>query len=291
MEETPRRLSTPVKERPSLLKADETRSKEEEEEREETKKGKGPFGLFHRRLKRSDSAFKNYISILIGYLDTVILYNFFFLGVSLGIVTIGPALVGMVDCYNEFLSNHTEHRYRLFFQKLKENFNLPNVIFGILLTGSLASFAYLFLFYATNWGSHAWIIPMWVITNVVMLYLVTSFSYYALGKVRMQLDTKTILSNSFKLAAGAIKQNLIAWFAFALFFLVPAIFYEYCIPLLVLLSLSGCVLSMMMACYPALDPFVILSPEEEEVEENPVEEKPNLRLDLIDQDDKKKEEK
>ncbi|MDD6240057.1 MAG: DUF624 domain-containing protein [Eubacteriales bacterium] len=280
MEDSPKReLASPVTVTPGSKPSSENAEKK-----------KGAFSFFHRALRRKDGAFKNYISILIGYIDTVILYNFFFIGVSLGIVTIGPALVGMVDCYNEFLNNHTEHRYRLFFKKFKENFNLPNVIVGLIFTGCLASIFYLFLFFSQNWGSHAWIIPLWVFANFVLLYLVTSFAFYALGKVRMQLDTKTILSNSFKLAAGSLGSSLMAGLGFAAFFLVPLIFFEYCFPLLIVISFSGAMLSCMMAVYPALDPFVLITPEEEELEEEEYQkdEKPHLRLDLIDKQEEQK---
>ena len=102
--------------------------------------------FFLRNIRRDDSPFKNFISILIGYADTILLYNIFFILTSLGVITIGPGLVSMTECFNEFVGNKTEHRYRRYFQKFKKNFNFENCLLGVIFTALVALLVY-FLFY------------------------------------------------------------------------------------------------------------------------------------------------
>lgn len=236
--------------------------------------------LFFRNLKRDDSPFKNFISILIGYADTVLLYNIFFIVTSLGIVTIGPSIVAMVDCFNDFVANKTEHRYRKFFQYIKRNFNVENIILGILFTGLLAGLCYLFIFFLINTPKNQWMIVPWILAHLLMIYSVCFFSFYSLMKVRMDLPTKTIIINSLKLAAGSIKSILFVLLSFAIIFFVPLIFIEYTFPLFILISFSATILACMMSCYKEVDKYVIYMPDDLEVKED---KKGDINFDLIDE--------
>lgn len=255
------------------------------DEKEEKKKHK----LFHGSLYKEDGPFRNYINILIGYIDTMVLYNFFFIGVSLVIITIGPALVGMNACFNDFIGNNTERRYRKFFQKFKENFSLANVLAGLLLVIVLAFCVYMALFCAQNYGHYLWLTVPWVLVHFLAIYAALVFAYYALMKVRMDLPTRTIVKNAFVLASGAVKPALMSLLSFGVLFLVPLIFLEYTIPLFVLLEFSWVTLSMMMTVYTEVDKYVIYNPEKEEEELKKKEEEdiPHLRLDLIPEKPKK----
>ena len=237
--------------------------------------------FFHRSLSRKDSPFANYINILIGYADTRVIYNFFFVLVSLGIVTIGPAFVARNDCFNDFLANKTEKRYRLFFAKFKKNFNLGNVLFGLILTSLEAALGYLFVFCRINFKNNARRIAPWIASVFLQGYLAVVFSYYALRTVRRNLPTKTIVKNAFILAIGGGKSSLISLFSFVILVLLPAFFFEYCFLLFVLIEFSWVTLSRRMADYPLVDKYVIYDPEKIEEEEHPKEPKANLRLDLI----------
>ena len=146
------------------------------DENEERKKKR----FFHASLTRKDSSFANYINILFGYMDTVFLYNLFFIAVSLGVVTIGPALVAMNACYNDLLQGKTDHRYRNFFRYFRENFNWPNALLGLALVAILAGCTYLVIFFATHYGKAIWLIVPWILVNFLVVYCVTFFAYYAL---------------------------------------------------------------------------------------------------------------
>lgn len=235
--------------------------------------------LFFRNLNKNDGPFRNFISILIGYIDTILLYNIFFIVTALGIVTIGPALVSMVDCYNDFVANKTEHRYRKFFQYLKRNFNVENVILGIVLTGILAGLCYLFLFFLINTPKNQWMIVPWILAHILMIYSVCFFSFYSLMKVRINLPTKIIITNALKLALGSIKSILFVLLSFGIIFFVPLVFFEYTFPLFILISFSATTLACMMSCYTEVDKHVIYMPNDLEVKE---EKKGEIKFDLID---------
>lgn len=245
-----------------------------------TEKGKKKT-FFHRSLSRKDSPFSNYINLLIGYADTRLLYNFFFLAMSLSLVLIGPSFVARNECFNQFLSGKTEKRYRLFFRKVKENFSLSNVLFGLFLASGEAALGYLFVFCRINFKAADYLLAVWIAAVFLQRYLATVFAYYALRKVRRNLDSKTIIKNSLILALGSIKSDRIAGFSFIVLILVPVFFFEYCFPLFFLIEFSWVTLSRRMAIYSTVDKYVIYNPEEIEKEENPKEPKANLRLDLI----------
>ena len=245
----------------------------------EVKPEKEKKHLFFRNLSKSDGPFRNFISILIGYIDTILLYNIFFIVIALGIVTIGPALVSMVDCYNDFVANKTEHRYRKFFQYLKRNFNVENVILGIVLTGILAGLCYLFLFFLINTPKNQWMIVPWILAHILMIYSVCFFSFYSLMKVRINLPTKIIITNALKLALGSIKSILFVLLSFGVIFFVPLVFFEYTFPLFILISFSATTLACMMSCYSEVDKHVIYMPNDLEVKE---EKKGEIKFDLID---------
>lgn len=247
------------------------------DENEERKKRR----FFHAALTRKDSSFANYINILFGYMDTVFLYNLFFIALSLGIVTIGPALVAMNACYNDLLQSKTDQRYRKFFRYFKENFNWANAIMGIVLVGILAGCTYLVIFFATNYGKAIWLIVPWVFVNFLAVYSVTLFAYYALMKVRMDLPTATIIRNAFLLTSGAIVPALLCLLSFGVLFVLPLVFWEYCWPLFVLLLFAWLNLSLMMSIDKTVDQYVIVNPDSEEEKEED-HEHPHLRLDLID---------
>lgn len=245
----------------------------------EVKPKKEKKHLFFRSLNKNDGPFRNFISILIGYIDTILLYNIFFIITALGIVTIGPALVSMVDCYNDFVANKTEHRYRKFFQYLKRNFNVENVILGIVLTGILAGLCYLFIFFLINTPENQWMIVPWILAHILMIYSVCFFSFYSLMKVRINLPTKIIITNALKLALGSIKSILFVLLSFGIIFFVPLVFFEYTFPLFILISFSTTTLACMMSCYSEVDKHVIYMPNDLEVKE---EKKGDIKFDLID---------
>lgn len=237
--------------------------------------------FFHHSLSRKDSPFANYINILIGYADSRVLYNLFFILVSLGIVTIGPAFVARTDCFNDFIGDKTEKRYRLFFKKLKENFSLPNVLFGIILTLVEAALGYLFVFCRTNFKASTYLIVPWICTVFLQGYLAVVFAFYALRKVRRDLPTKTILKNAFILAIGGGKSSILSLFSFLILMVLPLFFFEYCFVLFILIEFSWITLSRRRSSYSLVDKYVLYNPEAIEEEEHPKEPKANLRLDLI----------
>lgn len=256
-----------------------------ETEDKKIKKPKEKKHSFLRNLRRDDSPFKNFISILIGYADTVVLYNIFFLLTSLGIVTIGPGLVSIVECYNDFVGNKTEKRYRRYFKYLKKNFNLENSLLGIIFTGLIALIFYLFVFFLINTGKYSWLIAPWILANVILFYLVAFVSFYILMRIRIYLPIKTVINNSLRLAAGAIKSVIGCLVSFGVFILVPFIFLEYAFPLLILISFTAAILGCTMSVYKEVDKLCIYSDADLDKDLNEIEEKKaNLKLDMIDKD-------
>ena len=235
-------------------KAKPVKEKTEKKEKKERK------GFFLRNLSKSDSPFRNFISILIGYIDNVVLYNIFFIVTSIGIVTIGPAIYAIYKGYNRIIANQTDHRYRRFFKDVKENFNLEICLMGFILALLVGGIIYMF--------------------NFLLLYVVTFFSFYFQMKVKMDLPGKVILNNAFRLAAGSIRSIIFVLFSFAIFFLVPLIFLIfYTIPLFILFCFSATFLSCMMSTYSTVEKYLIYTPEIEEKEE----EIPDLKIKDIDE--------
>ena len=246
------------------------------------KKEKSHF--FLRNIRRDDSPFKNFISILIGYADTILLYNIFFILTSLGIITIGPGLVSMTECFNEFVGNKTDHRYRRYFQKFKKNFNFENCLLGVIFTGFVALICYLFIFFFINTPKHVWLIAPWVLSNVFLVYLVSFTSFYILMRIRIDLPIKIVITNSLKLAAGAIKSVIFCLLSFGVMIVVPAVFFEYTFPLFILIEFSMTTLACMMSVYSEVDKLCIYSDKDLDTDLNEVEEKKaNIKLDLIDE--------
>ena len=255
-------------------KAKPVKEKTEKKEKKERK------GFFLRNLSKSDSPFRNFISILIGYIDTVVLYNIFFIVTSIGIVTIGPAIYAIYKGYNRIIANQTDHRYRRFFKDVKENFNLEICLMGFILALLVGGIIYMFIFFFINTGNNQWMIVPWVAANFLLLYMVTFFSFYFQMKVKMDLPGKVIINNAFRLAAGSIRSIIFVLFSFAIFFLVPLIFLIfYTIPLFVLFCFSATFLSCMMSTYSTVEKYLIYTPEIEEKEE----EIPDLKIKDIDE--------
>jgi uncharacterized membrane protein YesL len=243
-------------------------------------------GFLHAHLNfRKDGAFMTYINILIGYLDTVVAVNFFFLLTSVGVITIGPGLEAMNEVFNDIADNRTEKRYRSYFRHFKESFNVPLIVFGLLLAGLMAGFSYAFIFAFMNLNKHSWIVSIMILSVFFMFFLSRFASYVFLQYARMKLSFKQILKNSFYLAAGYPKALVLTDLSFLICIVVPLIFIEYAFPFLLIIGFSLLVLSSMMSVYSIVDHYVIKGEEDEEGE--PKEDKPNFRLDLIGQDERK----
>lgn len=237
-------------------------------------------GFFHARLSvKKDGPFRTYINILIGYIDTVVLMNFFFIGTSLGIVTIGPGLAAMYDVYEDIAENRNEHRYRAYFRHFKEEFNLPNVLVGLLSVLVMAGLSYAFYFFFLNVKSYIWFtIPM-ILSILLILYINRFLAYYFLQNSRLNLSFKSRIHNSFLLSIAYIKNLLLCDLGFAVLFLVPLIFIEYCFPLLIVITFSSTSLSCMMSIYSVVNKYALRDIDYDPAEIKETE--PNLRLDLI----------
>lgn len=237
-------------------------------------------GFFHSDLSRTDGTLKNYFGILFGYIDTMVLYNLFFILTSLGIVTLGPSFVALNECFNDLIEGKSEHRYRKYFEKIRKNFNLANVLFGLIIISVLAGMVYLILFFWINIKNMKWMVVPFVLA-VIFCALVGVFSaYYSLMKVRMSLDTSTILKNAFLLTFGDAKACLKGVLCFVSMFLLPLFFLEYCFPLFIAIEFTLVILSLMMSLYSTVDRYVIYDYEKMEKEKEEV--LPHIRVDLAD---------
>jgi len=243
--------------------------------------------FFHSRLSiKKNGIFATYINLLIGYMDTVVLYNIFFLITGLGIITIGPGLQAMVDGYEEIIANHSEHRYRKYFVLLKKNFNAPCIFLGLLETGLLAGFCYIFIMALANYTTYGWMVVVMALCVWLFLLTIRFFAYYHLQTTRISLPTSTILKNSFYFSVGDIKSSLKVDLATAVFLLAPLFVTLFttrplaCVPVALLIVFSGLSCSAMMAIYRPVDDIAI---KDEGYDDNSdvKEDNPNLRLDLI----------
>ena len=97
----------------------------------------------------------------------------------------------------------------------------------------------------------------------------------------MELPTGTIIHNAFLFTSGAAVPALLCLLSFAVLFVLPFVFLEYCWPLFVLLLFAWLNLSLMMSIDKTVDRYVIVNPDVEE-EKQEAEEHPHLRLDLLD---------
>jgi uncharacterized membrane protein YesL len=237
--------------------------------------------FFHARLNLSRyGSFATFINILIGYIDTVVLDNFFFILTSLGIITIGPGLASLHACFEDCVANRTEHRYRAYFRHFKEAFHLPIILLGLLLTGVYAALGYGFFFFHINLATHLWLTVFLVLDVFLFFFLARFFAYFFLQYVRMELPIKTLLKNAWLLSLSHPKEMLIGDVGFALFFLIPLVFIDRAFPLFIAMSFTGAVLSEMMSVYKIVDSYVLKDVDEDddgEVKET----RPNLRLDLL----------
>ncbi|MCH3966903.1 MAG: YesL family protein [Bacilli bacterium] len=246
------------------------------------KEKKQKKSFFHARLSfKRDGPFRTYINILIGYIDSVVLMNFFFLAVSLGIITIGPGLAALYDSYEDLAENRSQKRYRGYFRHFKEEFKLGNILVGFLSTAVLAGLSYSFYFFFLNVKNQIWLTIPVVLTVLVVFFLNRFVAYFFLQNARLKLPVSTILHNSFLLSLAYIKNALICDLGFLAFFLVPLMFLEYCIPVLAVLSFSGAALSCEMSLYSVVDKYCLKDPNLDPAEIK--EDDPHLRLDLLDQ--------
>jgi hypothetical protein len=241
--------------------------------------------LFHGRQSfKKYGSFSTYINLLIGYMDTVVLLNFFFILTSLGVITIGPGLLSMNQVYNDIIDNRTQHRYRAYFRYFKEDFRLSYILFGLLFVGCLCGLAYGGLFAFMNLAEHVWVASILVLVVFFMCYLSRVAAFFFLQTARMELPFKTILSNSFKLASGSLKCLALSDLSFLVLLLLPALYIQYTFPYLIIIGFGWLVLSCMMSVYGEVDPYVLKKDDDDgsEVKEEDV----HLRLDLLDKEEK-----
>lgn len=248
-----------------------------EESKYPVKKKKKHF--FHGYISSQDSYFKKYISILIGFLDTMIIDNIFFIICSIPIISIGPALLALASSILDINENKIEKRYRKYFFHFKEHFNLKIIIFGLIVSLSIASLSYTILLCYINLPNFQFLIIIWVLATFLLLYVVNFASFFILMYLKMDVDFKTVVSNSFKLSAGSIKSNLLCDLAFIVAIILPLIFLIRAFFILILLSFSFTLLSCLMAVYPTVDKYLIYPYEKYFVDSKKDEDESKLNLD------------
>ncbi len=237
--------------------------------------------FFHGRLSfRKYGSFPTYINILIGYIDTVLILNLFFLVTSLGIITIGPGLAAMHQVYEDIIGNRTEKRYRAYFRYFAEDFTFPIILFGLLLTAMMAGFSYGFFFFQLNFSAYPWMVVFFVLDIVVFLFLARLSAYFFTQFARMTLPFKTLFSNALRLSLGYFRNLLVCDLGFVVFFGLPLIFVDRAFPVFLIIGFAGTVLSCMMSVYGPVNNYVLMEdkPDTDDVPET----KATLHLDLID---------
>ena len=244
---------------------------------------------FHGHLSvRKYGVFATYINILIGYIETVIFYNFFFLASSVGVITIGPGLASLHWCFYDLSMNRTEKRYRLYWKHFKDSFHLPIIFFGFLMTAFWAGLIYLFYFCLLNLNTASWLIGPLILGVVLYLYSARVSAYVYLQYVRLALPFSTILKNAFLLSSGYWKNALLCDLAFLVLFNVPLFLIEYCWSIVLVITLAWSVLSCEMSLYSVVDQYAIKDESIDPAE--PKEDEPNLKIEQMKgPDDQKKQ--
>ena len=213
--------------------------------------------IFHNQIHRSDKNYKKFISIFIGYLDTVVILNIFFIITSLTIVGIGPSIISITKSYLLISENKIEKRYRTYFKNFKKYFNPLTVFFGIIVTGLLAGLFYLFIFFYINTPTSTYLVIPWILDVFLILFIVNYSSYFSLMYLKMDLDSKTILKNSLYLSIGGIKNNIFCSLSFIIIFVIPLIFIIQTFILFVVLVFSTTILACTFSVYSLIDKYVI----------------------------------
>ena len=223
--------------------------------------------IFHNKINKKDKSYKKFIAIFIGYLDTVLLLNIFFIGTCLSIVGIGPSLISMTKSFLLISENKIEKRYSTYFINFKKYFNLVNVLFGLIITSLLAGLFYLFIFFYINTPSAQYLIIPWVLDVFLILFIICFSSYFSLMYLRMDLSVKTIIKNSIYLSIGGIKNNIFCSLSFIIVFVVPLIFIIQTFALFITIIFSTTVLACMFSVYSLVDKYIIYPYDYEMVEQ------------------------
>lgn len=233
--------------------------------------------FFHQHLNfKKDGPFNTYFNILIGYIDSVIFLNLFFILTSILVFSFGPSLCAVVATYNDLANNKDEKRYRAYFKHFKEYLTIPMIIFGVLYLGFLCLAVYSSWFYFLNTQNSLWFYIPFILTLLIFLLLTVFATYLTQLYVRMDVNFKTIFKNALLLTFSKGANALLCVFSFALFFVLPFLLIEYLFLFFIIIGFSVCILSCNMSVYSVVDKFLIKTSDEEEKGEKPI------KTDLID---------
>lgn len=222
--------------------------------------------FFHLDINPSDSSLKKFFLVLFSYIDSLIVLNVLFIVLSLGIITLGPALLATSHSMVNITNNKSEKIYTSFFKYFKEYFKLPYILFGLVLSLLLAGTTYLSFFFFENIFEYQVFIVPWILMIFLVLYLIDAFSCFILFVIRSNLPIRTCLTNGLKLSIGSLKYSLFCTLSFSFLFITPLIFIERTFILFIIIEFTLTILGCLLSVYSLVDKYIIYPSNEEEIQ-------------------------
>lgn len=206
--------------------------------------------------------------------------NLLFLVCCIPIVTIGPAICGMIYVLRNYANEKPTFLLSDFLDAFKSNwkqgfalwllFTIISVVAGI-------SFFWYFVNSATSW---AMLIPYALCILFCLIFLFVQFYAYLMA-ITVELKLRYILKNCLIFAFLGVKTNIITAFFVLLIAIPTALFFPLTVPIIALLAFSTIGFITVFNSYPYIVKYII-EPQEQKMREE--------RGELDDEDDDDEEE-
>ncbi len=174
--------------------------------------------------------------------------NFIFLLFCIPIITIGPAISGLMYVLKNISTEKPVFIFHDFLKTFKKNF-VTSLIISIIKSIIIILFYFSITFYSQNVkNSIILFVPLFILLIFSIIYLFMNYYLYSLN-ITIELSIKNIFKNSFLLAFIAMKTNfIISIFVISISYVL---FIFYPISLLIILSIAPSTIAFII-CFNSL---------------------------------------